>query len=324
MAPPERPRFDVTTFGETMLRLGVPVGQRLEEAASLELHVGGAESNLCAALAALGHTCGWAGRLPASPLGRLVVRRLRAAGVDTSAVVLVPGARIGVYYLEAAVPPRSPTVVYDRAHSAAATTGPDDLDWSYLLDTRIVHLTGITPALSASCREVTAEALRRAKASGVSVSFDVNHRGKLWEPAQAREALDDVVRAADLLFCSHRDARAVFGTRSDPEQALTDLANLSGAGTIVMSRGADGVSALQEGRRYHQPAVPVDIVDRPGAGDALAAGVLSGVLSGSLSAGLRLGSSLAALALSQRGDMVVTDLDEVEAALADGTGAIER
>ena len=129
-----------------MLRLSVPTGQRLEDAHQLAVHPGGTESNVCTALAGLGRRCGWVSRLPDSPPGRLVLRRLWAAGVDTSAVVLAASrtSRIGTYYVEFAAPPRPIRVIYDRANSAVSCMTGADVNWDYLLDTRMLHLTGIT------------------------------------------------------------------------------------------------------------------------------------------------------------------------------------
>src|SRR5438105_2667438 len=113
-------RFDVVSLGETMLRLSVPVGERLDDARALDVEVGGTESNVCVALARLGWRCGWIGRLPDHALGNAVLRSLRADGVDVSAVTRVPGERVGTYFIEYATQPRAIQVIYDRADSAAA------------------------------------------------------------------------------------------------------------------------------------------------------------------------------------------------------------
>jgi 2-dehydro-3-deoxygluconokinase len=316
--------FDVTTAGEIMLRLSVPAGERLEYAGRLNVQPGGAESNLVALLARLGRRTAWAGALPASALGRLAANQLAAAGVDLGGVHWCAEGRMGTYYVEFSLPPRPIQVLYDRADSCAAQMTPEQADWPRLLDTRLLHLTGITPALSPSCRRLIVEALRRARAAGVAVSFDVNYRQKLWSAAEAAAVLAPMLEQVDLLFCGHGDAQRLFGCAAEPARALEQLAGQTAARTLVMSIGDAGALAWQAGKVLQVSAVPAGMIDRLGAGDALAAGVIHGWLDGDLARGLRMGAVLAALALSQHGDMVVTTPDEVAELLAHGSGIIVR
>src|SRR6185437_3052638 len=221
--PAGRPRFDVTTIGEVMLRMSVPAGIRLDQAAHLDLTPGGAETNLTGALSRIGRRGAWVSSLPANALGRLAANHLRAAGIDLKGVVWRKQGRMGVYYLEFATPPRPSQAIYDRAGSCASQMGPDDVNWSYLLHTRLLHLSGITPALSPSCRALTAEAIARARAAGVQVSFDINFRQLLWSPEEAAEALLPMIQGVDLLLCSRRDAARVLGLGGAPEEALAGL-----------------------------------------------------------------------------------------------------
>jgi 2-dehydro-3-deoxygluconokinase len=199
---------------------------------------------------------------------------------------------------------------------------PASIHWEKLLDTRLLHLTGITPALSDGCKAAVTEAVARAKRAGVPVSFDVNYRQKLWGASGAAEVLAPLMRQADLLFCGHGDAQRLFGCPPDPAAALRALSEQSGAQVIVMSVGSAGALALWEGQVHQVDAVPVTIVDRLGAGDALAAGVLHGWLDGDLARGLRTGVMLAGLALAQHGDMVVTTPEEVDALLTAAGGSL--
>ena len=221
-------KLDVTTFGETMLRYSVPSGERLGTMSGLNVHVGGAESNVVAALACLDRRCGWVSAVPAHDLGDLVLRNLRASGVDTRAVVR-SGARVGTYYVEFAAPPRPINVIYDRQGSAVTSLTPDDIDWGYLLDTRVLHLTGITPALSEGCLAITRKAISRAKAKGVTVCFDVNYRSKLWSAERARETLLPLVREVDILICGAGDVGTVFGVTGPPKTVLAELSALTKA-----------------------------------------------------------------------------------------------
>lgn len=324
MTNPPATRFDLTTLGEIMMRYSVPVGHRLEDLQQLDAHPGGAEGNVCAALAGLGRRCAWAGRLPDNPLGKMIVRRLRAAGVDTSAVVLASEARLGTYYVEFAAPPRPIQVVYDRADSAAANMTSADVNWDSLLNTRIIHLTGITPALSDSCRQLVQDVVERARAAGVPISFDVNYRSKLWSAAEAAETLRPMIQGVELFICGRGDAQNLFGFKGEEQQVLEALQSLSQARRVVLTLGDSGAIALDEGRLLRQPAIPAQVVDRLGAGDAFAAGLLDGWLDGSLAEGLRRGVALGALVLSQHGDMLITHRAEMNAILAHAEGGIVR
>lgn len=317
-------RFDVVSLGEAMLRLSVPAGRRLEDMRALDVEIGGAESNVVTALARLGRRTAWVSRLPENSLAGYILRGLRADGVDVGAVRRAPGERLGTYFIEYAAAPRAIQVIYDRADSAAARLTPADIDWHYLLDTRVLHLTGITAALSESCYAVVAEAVRRARAAGVAVSFDVNYRAKLWEPAAAGARLRPLIAEADLLFCKSADAALLFGCSGGQRQLLAGLQALTRAQVIYMTFGEQG-AALQTGADFlAQPALPVQIVDRIGSGDAFAAGALDGWLDGDPAAGLRRGVALAAIALSQHGDRVLTTRAELDAVLAQQARDVAR
>jgi len=317
------PRFDVTTIGETMLRLSVPSGQRLETAHHLDLRPGGAESNVVALLAQLGLKTAWCGALPDTPLGRQAANHLRTAGVDLEGIAWRKDGRMGLYFVEFAAPPRATQVIYDRTDSCAAQMTPDQVNWRHLLDTRLLHLTGITPALSQGCLALTEEAIHKGRAAGIAISFDINYRAKLWSAPAAAQTLEPLIRNADLLFCSRADANRLFAIDDPPADAVRRLAERVNAAIVVMSVGAEGVIAWDGVALHRQPAVETAIIDRPGAGDALAAGVLFGRLQGDLGLGLQYGVVLAALALSQIGDIVVTNRSEVESLLA-GSGLIAR
>ncbi|NDJ62585.1 MAG: sugar kinase [Chloroflexi bacterium] len=319
-------RFDLTTFGELMLRLSVPLGERLEATNQLDLYPGGAEANVAAALARLGRQTAWFSSLPVNPLGRLAASHLRAAGVDLSGVIWQGAGRIGTYYVEFAAPPRPTQVIYDRADSCITQMDASQVDWDLLLDTRIIHLTGITPALSPGCRTLIPTIIARARAAGIPISFDINYRAKLWAPAAAQAALTPLIQGVEVLFCSQEDAARVFGINGEPETVLRQLADSSAANKVVMSIGDQGVLAWDGTTILQQAAVPAQIVDRIGAGDALAAGVLHGWCEGDLPLGLRCGVTLAALALSQYGDFVITSPEEVAALLAaaHGTSRVSR
>ena len=326
------PRFDFVSLGESMLRLSVPTGRRLDDTRMLDMELAGAESNVSVALARLGWRTGWVSRMPDHALANAILRALRSDGVDISAVRRVPDERLGTYFIEYATTPRSTQVIYDRADSAASHMTVDDIDWKYLLDTRILHLTGITAALSENCYSVLVEAIQRARAAGVMVSFDVNYRAKLWSAADAGEKLRPLIAEADILLCKGADASALFDCQGEPRQLMESLRSLTRARALFCTFGEQGAALLSGDEFVTQPALPVQIVDRIGSGDAFAAGVLDGWLSRDPSStevsacreGLRRGVTLAAIALSQFGDRVLSSRAELNALLASEQQDISR
>jgi 2-dehydro-3-deoxygluconokinase len=316
--------YDVTTLGEIMLRLSVPPGQHLENATALEVHPAGSEANLVFALSRLGRRGAWFGGLPDNSLGRLAANQLRSAGINLDGVVWFKDGRMGLYFLELAVPPRPNQVIYDRSGSCAASLQPEQIDWSGLLDTRLLHLSGITPAISPIGQLLIQEAVRRARLANTPLSFDVNYRARLWSTAAARQVLTPLIEGAALLFCSQVDARRVFGLSGEPEAILAGLVELSQAEKVVLSIGASGAIAWASGEIHRQPAFPVTVIDRIGAGDALAAGVIYGWLDGNFTYGLRLGALLASLILSQKGDMLLVTQDEIAGLLNSNSQEVNR
>jgi len=317
-------RFDVTALGEMLLRLSVPAGERLEAAKQLDLYPAGAEANVMSLLARLERKTHWAGALPQNPLGRLAVNALRTASVDTSGIIWRQSGRMGTYYVEFGAPPRGIQVTYDRAHSCMTELKPDELDWDALLDTRLLHLTGITPALSSSCRKIVEEAMRQAKGRGVPVSFDVNYRQKLWSEVEAQQTLLPMIQNAELLFCSANDATRIFNCKGTTQEIAQGMLDISHAKYVIITIGEQG-ALLWNGKEWlHESSRATQIIDRLGAGDALAAGVIHGWLNGDLATGLRYGTTLAALSLSQFGDMVITNKEELLRLSLSGSTTITR
>jgi len=310
---------DVLTFGETMLRLSPPGGLRLAQAASFDVWVAGSESNVAAALCALGLSVSWVSRLPDNPPGRKVADALRGLGIDVSHVVWTPSdERVGLFYAEPGTEPRAGTVVYDRAYSAAASLSPADLP-DALFDThRHLHVSGITPALSASCAGAVADAVARAKARGRTVSLDVNYRAKLWSPESAAAALSPLIPQADVLFCARDDAERLFGLSGDASARASGLRARFGVPVTVLTAGADGAVGCDAEGGCVVPAVPVEATrERIGSGDAFAGGFLAEYLSGaSLDQALRMGAAAGALKRTILGDMLVATRADVEAVLS--------
>ena len=317
------PRFDVTSLGEMLLRLSVPSGERLETTNHLDVYAAGAEANVLSLLARLERKTYWAGALPQNSLGRLAANALRVSGADTNGIIWKEVGRIGTYYVEFGAPPRGIQVSYDRADSCMSALKPDEIDWDALLDTRLLHLTGITPALSLSCQQIVERALQQARQRGLSVSFDVNYRQKLWNKTDAQNILLPMMQGVELLCCSARDAIHLFDCSGTPLDVAQSMLAISQAKYVVITNSEEGAILWDGNERLHEPARPTQIIDRLGAGDALAAGVIHGWLDGDMRAGLRYGVTLAALALSQFGDMVITTKTEL-LALSQGDSTLTR
>jgi 2-dehydro-3-deoxygluconokinase len=317
-------QLDLMTFGESMIRLSPPGRERLEFASSLEVQIGGAESNVAINLARLGKRSGWFSRLPDNPLGRRVVNTLRQMQVETGAVVWDDTARMGTYFIEFGSDPRPTQVLYDRANSAASHLTPADLPAERIQSARWLHLTGITAALSDSCRETVAAAIEIAKSAEVTVSFDVNYRAKLWSAEDAGRTLNNFCADADVVFVAARDAVSLFGATGDFQDIARAMQSRWG-GAVIVSQGTDGICACDGGEVVTTEAFRVEIVDRVGAGDAMAAGIICRLLEDApLADALRFGSALAALKMTIPGDLALVSRAEVESLLDDEGGSLNR
>lgn len=265
---------DVVTIGETMVSLRTATPLRL--GGCLTMSMAGAESNVAIGLARLGHSIRWGGRVGADEAGEFVVRTLRAECVAVDTVVIDTDRPTGLMIAERRVGDVS-RVSYYRAASAGSALSTADAEGCLVEPPRILHVTGITPALSDSAAEAVAEAIRLARRAGALVSVDVNYRSRLWTATQARPVLSALARSADIVVASE-DELSLVASGSEAE-AAAELAD-SGVSQLVITRGARGASVLLDGEVHHRPAVRVEVRDTIGAGDAFVAGYLSGVLDG--------------------------------------------
>ena len=319
-------RYDVLTVGETMIRLSPPRWQRLEQADSFEVAVGGAESNVAVCLSRFGLRVAWVSRLVDNPLGHRIIQTLRAQGVDVSRVIWTPMGRVGTYFVEFGQPPRSTNVIYDRRDSAMSEMTLSDLDPTLLNETRLVHLTGITPALSPACRDLAEGMLKMAAERGVLRSFDVNYRTRLWSADEARTTLEPLCAGLDVLFITQQDTLRLFKRPDAAEATLHWLQDRFHVGVAVMTMGEEGAMALnRDGHFYRARAEAAPEIDPLGSGDAFSAGFLYGYLAdGDLEAALRLGASAAALKRTIPGDLALITLEEVLRGNARTPGQIMR
>lgn len=315
-------RYDVLTFGESMLRLTPPGFLRIEQTQSFDIWVGGTESNTAVGLARLGMKVAWLSRLPRSPLGRYISNRIAQFGVDVSHVVWADDERLGIYFHEKAQAPRASEIIYDRRDSAISRMEPADLpaDLFQPDQAQLLHVTGITLAISDTARATVHEALRRAKAAGWRLSFDSNYRSKLWSGAGAAAGCHQAMALADVIFCPLGDYQVMYGA-SSADDALAALAVRYSETLIVMTLGKDGALArTPAGDTIRQPAILAGEVGRIGGGDAFAAGFLyTWLREGDVAQALKWGVAMSALKYTIPGDLPLVDRDAV-AALAAGAG----
>jgi len=286
--------------GETMVMVAPTERAAISPATTFMLRPGGAESNVALHLARLGHDSAWAGHLGDDPFGHMILDHLAAADVRVDRARVVAGARTGVYFKD--VREGGTEVLYYRAGSAASLMGPAVADELADLRAEVLHLTGITPALSASCLRLARRLLLDRAVAADVVSFDVNFRPGLWSAAEAGPVLRELAEAADVVFVGLDEARALWDARS-PEDVRRALP--SPAAVVVKNHG-EGATSFHADGVAHVPAPAIEIVEPVGAGDAFAAGWLSGLLRGLPHAErLSLGHEVA-------GHVLTTTFDDVE------------
>lgn len=292
----------VVTFGESMALFRAEPGEPLRTARRFTRSIAGAESNVAIGLSRLGGDAGWFGRVGDDPLGLGILDALRGEGVDISRAVVDGGAPTGVLIRDTHAERRI-DVAYARSGSAGSRLGPADLDAAYLSSAAILHVTGITPALSASALEATSEAVRMACEAGVTVSFDPNIRRRLWpDPAEARRVLLPLAERSRIVLLGHAEADLLTGQETPAEAAKWLVGR--GVETVAVKLGAGGALGFSDGESYHGPALPVHAVDPIGAGDAFNAGFLWARLQGSDMRGcLAEGNLAAGLSIQACGDI---------------------
>lgn len=287
---------NVLTLGEIMLRLSTRVGDRLNDSQSLAVHYGGGEANVAISLANYGHEVYFASKVPHNALGKAVSQHLKKYNVQTD-YLLQGGPRLGTYYMENGSGPRGAAVTYDRAHSSFAEM--HKLDWSLeelFEGVELFHISGITPALSKVWEKQTCLLVQQAKQAGCKISFDCNFRGNLWSQDQAGAVFKSILPYVDYCSAGPLDAQYLFGIPTAPETADTldyyyqklhelfpNIQYFYSTKRTVFSANhhqLQGTLWWPEGVAKSRVYEVTSIVDRVGAGDAFAGGVLHGLLAG--------------------------------------------
>jgi 2-dehydro-3-deoxygluconokinase len=315
---------DLVTFGETMLRLSPPGSERLETTPELEFRAAGAESNVAVAAERLGAVSTWLSKLPDNPLGRRVDNGLRGYGIDTDIVWSEEG-RQGTYYLEQAGSPRGTNVIYDREDAAVTTASAEEFDLSTVRDARAFFTSGITPALSDSLRDATANLLQVAKKANTTTAFDVNYRSKLWSPSEARATVTKLFQLVDVLVVPFRDAETVLDYEGSAPELAHHLASKYDFETVVVTQGEHGSLAWHDNVVHEQDVYEADTVDAIGTGDAFVGAFLGRRLSGDdVGRSLEYASATAALKRTIPGDVATVTKKEVESVIGDDLNQISR
>jgi 2-dehydro-3-deoxygluconokinase len=314
----ENGMLDVVTMGEVMVQFNACTNGPLRHVVYFEKHAAGAEANFAIGMTRLGFKVGFITRVSNDEFGKYVLSLLRGEGLDVSKVKVDPEAKNGVYFIQRNYPiPGRSSVIYYRKGSAASRMSVEDIDPEYIRNAKLFHLTGITPALSRSCREASLKALDIASGSGVKISIDTNIRLGLWSKEEAKETLLPMLKKANIVLIEPQDAEILLG-KKEPKEIAEEILSM-GAETVAVKLGAEGAAAYTCDEEVIKPAYKVPtIVDVIGAGDAFAAGFISSLLRGkSLEEALEIGNAAGALVVTVRGDFEnMPSLEDIEKFLA--------
>ena len=339
----------VVTFGEVMLRLKSPGYERLLQSPVLEATVGGAEANVAVSLAQFGLPVSFVTALSSNAPGDSAISEIRKFGVDTSFIKRA-GDRIGIYFLESGSNQRASKVTYDRAGSSIAAAKPGDFDWEAILEgAGWFHISGVTPAISASAAALSLEAVKSARSKGITVSCDYNYRKNLWRYGKkAPEVMREIVSHANVGIANEEDCQKALGMEIDAdvskgkldterysqlaEKVLSEFPNLDNQViTLRESHSADhnGWSAILHNRKRSLTSRKYEIsniVDRVGAGDSFAAGFIYGLITyQDDQRALEFAAAASCLKHSILGDFNRVDVTEVETLVkGEGSGRVQR
>jgi 2-dehydro-3-deoxygluconokinase len=339
----------IVTFGEIMLRLAPPGFEKFLQTARFVATFGGGEANVAVSLAQFGMPSVYVTALPENPIADAAVAELRRFGVDTSRIVRGKG-RLGIYYLEGGANQRPSKVIYDRAGSAIAIAKPGDIRWDEVFaDAGWFHITGITPAISATAAELSLESVQKARAMGLKVSCDLNYRKNLWKYGKsASEVMRELVKYVDIAIANEEDVQMALGIQAevDVHSGSLDRAQYEKVTAKVLdaypamqaiaitlreskSASHNGWSACLNDRKAFLVSRHYEIthiVDRVGGGDSFAAGLIYGMLSlPSHQDALEFAVGASCLKHSIPGDFSYVTVDDVKALLkSGGSGRVQR
>jgi 2-dehydro-3-deoxygluconokinase len=265
--------YDLYTLGEGIGVIQSPIGTLFESASTCHVGIGGAESNVAIGSARLGLRVAWVGRVGDDSLGRRITKELRGEGIDVFATV-DSSASTGLLLKEMRSVEHT-KVSYYRRGSAGSTLSASDVDETVVAGSVVIHVTGITLAISNSARDAVHKAVEVAANSSTAVSFDINHRRTLWGSQDAREEYKWIAHRADILFAGVDEARLIAPSSTPDEMLAAELSEIYGIPEVIIKKGEHGAEAFIRGAHFRVPAHRVPIVDTVGAGDSFVAGYLA-------------------------------------------------
>lgn len=339
----------VLSFGEILLRLAAPGYTKLFQKDSLDSTFCGGEANVAVSLSIFGLNSTFLTKLPDNDVGKAAVNSMRYFGVDTSKIIFGNG-RMGLYYLEKGASQRPSKVIYDRAYSAIALAKREDFDWNKIfVGVDWFHWTGINPALSDDLIEISKDALKAAKEKGITVSCDLNYRGKLWTVDKAKSVMTDLMPYVDVCIANEEDADKVLGIKPEKNSVEAGKLNKTGyefvakeicdkygckyvAVTLRESYNAsvNGWSTMlyssERAKAFYSTKYDIQIVDRVGGGDSFTAGIIYSLITGKNEQDtIEFAAAASCLKHTIEGDYNRTTVSDVEALIKNGgSGRVQR
>lgn len=322
----ENKEFDALAFGEILLRLSAPVNDRIFSGSVFEKRAGGAELNVVSGISLLGLRTGIISKLPKNELGTYVKNNIRFCGVSDDWLLYdeSPEARLGIYFYEHGVYPRKPTVVYDRKNASINSINTEDIPEEIYHSTRLFHTSGISLALSEKTRKTAVEMIKKFKAAGATISFDVNFRANLWTEAEAKTYIESILPYVDILFVSEETSRRTFGKTGKLTDILKEFAQeydikiLASTERKIISPkkhtfGSTIYNAEEDKIYKEEPYENIEVVDRIGSGDAYVSGVLFGLLAyNDCQKALEYGNACSSVKNTILGDLPSSDKKEID------------
>ncbi|GAA0733775.1 sugar kinase [Clostridium oceanicum] len=292
--------IDIVTIGETMVNFIPDQRGYLRYAKNFSMKIAGAESNVAIGVAKLGHSSGWISKLGKDEFGEIILKELRSEGVDVSSVIQTSNNPTGVMFKQFSIQNET-NVMYYRSNSAASTLGLNDIDIDYLKKARIIHISGVTPMLSETCKEAIYSILDFAEKFKIPVSFDPNIRLKLMDKDEAKACLYPFLEKSDIVMLGQGEAELLLGLKN-PEEIIYKLRDL-GVKKIAIKMGDKGAVVADSKTIVNIPLVKTVLVDTVGAGDAFNSGFLTGLIEKrSIEECGNMGALMGALAVSTNGD----------------------
>lgn len=323
----ENTDYDVIGLGEVMLRLSPPDKEKISQSETFIKNAGGSELNVVSGAAMLGIRSAIITKLPENKMGHFIRNKIRYGNVSDDYIIYDHSTekRLGIYYYESGAYPRKSSVIYDRANSSVCSLSISDLPEDIYEKTKIFHVSSITMALSPSLKETSLELIKRFKAAGAYISFDVNYRASLWSEEEAKKVVESIFPYVDFLFVSEETSRRMLQRTGTLEEIMQGYANDYGC-TLIATTRREVISPthhnfnskmLFDGKFYEEnPYNNIEVIDRIGSGDAYLAGVLYGLVKhGTPERAIEIGNALSAVKNTVPGDMSASSIEEIESVI---------